>query len=334
MIKKLIKSTSIILCLIVLAITLSSCGLLTDLDSGYIRAVVETKGQTVLSEDLSVEQAKDTPYNSSVYLTKDKFIFTTQDDNSNFGDQQMPMVYDLKTGKITKMVNFDTGGIDHCHLVGNDLYFVSYSKTTNGPVDASHGFCFFKYNLESGDIDCVYETPNTVSFIFSECIDDTIFYFASTTTQEELEDNIETYQLHILKNGKDTIVKDNIKTTIPDMIKADDKIGVYFNTVMNNDFDTEKTYFTDMNGKTEETDKSLYEMEEKNQQEEHEHIDDKIISGKFGDYYILEDEIPSEEDGKNAGDCGYQYTINYYLYNVNTKETQTLTSATYWHYYI
>ena len=102
-----------------------------------------------------------------------------------------------------------------------------------------------------------------------------------------------------MRNGnEDKILKDNIICKYTDFINEDNKI--YIN--LYND-ETDKALIIDKDGII----KNSEELKETDNNNKSDKINGKIISGKFGKYYILEDEIPDFSED-NPDSCGYRYT--------------------------
>lgn len=313
------------------------------------RVTVPVQGVSTFPDDLQVQSVFSDRNNTEIYLSKDKFIFTTEDSNSNFGDGQMPMVYDLKTGKITRMVNFDTGGIDYCFLIDRDFYFVSYSNTTNNHTSTNWGYCLFKYNLDNGETIPVFETPNTFSDLSVTQQGEVLFYLGSVTATQEIDqredkygdnpdygkyvpaDDKMKYELHMIKDDQDILVMDAFEAV--NAVLHNGYNGVYL--AVNDEYYKQKeAYFIDINGDVTSVNMDLSNYDDcTSLHYETERIDGKIVSGKFGDYYILEDDIPAKVKSPNVNDCGYQYSINYYLYDKVNDTIYELTEKTDWHYY-
>jgi len=282
---------------------------------------VSSEGKSSFENDLNVTQNNNARYNNSIYLTKNKFIFTSYNPDGRFGDMGKPYVYDLKTGKIEEMLDFDIGNFNNVTVLNNRMYFTCYTDTSS-----DWGYCLYEYNFETKKAVRIFETPNTVDNIPVVCCDDIIFYLGSKTPQNETDLRKDT--LHIMDNGEDRLVKDGITAAYYEGFLSNEN-GIFFTLNQNYDSDNQITYFADKQGNIEEV-KKVLNYEENIQSAEY--IDDKIISGKFGDYYILEDEMPIRFTD-NADKCGYDYKIMYYLYDVNTNEIHPLTKAQYWFYY-
>lgn len=311
------KKTNIVILLLIL--TMIMCAGCSNTQSNKIFVL---KGISTFESDLNVSVNNEDRYNESIYLTKDKFYFTSHDNSCNFGNGNKPYVYDLKTGEIKSMLDFDVDDIHNVTVINNKMYFISYTNTST-----DWGYCLFEYDINTEDVTRIYETPNTVDSIVMACFGDTIIYACSVSPQNL--DNTGEYEIHKLKNGNDTVIKNQIISIVCDLIQNEN--GAYFTFCQNNDMDNSKSYFIDKNGNLSDSD-FVPDEDDYYYEKETEYINDKIISARFGDYYILEDKIPDKET--SDGDCGYEYQINYYLYNAITQETHTLTSADYWYYYI
>lgn len=286
-------------------------------------SVPNSNGVSTFENDLNVEQNNDERYNSSIYLTEDKFFFTSHNPNGKFGSSNQPYVYDLKTGKIKAMLDFSVDNMENIIVVGSRMYFIIYTYTST-----DWGYCLFEYNLDTSETKRICETPNTVDNILISCCDDIIFYMCSKSPQDS--GDLSEYEFHIIEDGEDRLIRSGIMSVSPEF--HDDENGVYFVICKDNDWDNQITYFADKRGNITQSDKTFGYYEEYYTYFPCEYIDSKIVSGKFGKYYILEDDIPYKETDKDA--CGYKYKIKYYLYDTEAKEVHTLTDAQYWYYYL
>lgn len=317
------KLFCVLMCIIVVSI--SFCGCSPGLKE-IIEGNINKKGESSFENDLNTEVNNGDRFNKSIYLTKDKFFFTTYDANNNFGSQQKPFVYDLKTAQIKPMLNFNVDTISDITVIGEKMYFISYTTTST-----DWGYCLLEYDINTDEIKRIFETPNTGDSIGMVNFDDTIIYTCSVSNQNA--DEIHEYEIHKLENGTDTILKSGIKSAMCEM--NTDKNGVYFTYCSNNDWEYAFSYYIDKNAVITESD-FIPEFEHKyvEEYENCEYIENKIISAKFGDYYILQDEGSEPKYRTDENDCGYKYKINYYLYDAKTKEISTLTDAEYWYYYV
>lgn len=300
---------------ILIIISCSACSIIT----GEIRPRIPAEGISKFDNELDT-QINNNNHNSSIYLTNKYFFFTTEDTSSDntFGTPSKLLKYDLKSGKITNVLDFSTSEITDMTLIDRKLYFVTYTNT-----ETDWGFCLFSYDIESRKIERIYETPNTVDYIAVSSIENKLFYMCSTSPQGNGGDYIN-YQIHMIKDNEDTIIKDDILCKYADFIYEDDKIyiNLYYDA-------KEKAFILNKDGTLSSSDR----LKETESSTETEKINGRAVSGKFGKYYILEDEIPDLSDD-NPDSCGYRYSINYYIYNAETKEEKTLTPAFYWYYYI
>lgn len=300
---------------VLMIICCTACSSITS----EIRPSIPSEGISKFDSELDTQISNDN-YNTSIYLTNKYFFFTTEDTSStnSFGTPSKLLKYDLKSGEITNVLDFPTSEITDMILIENKLYFVTYTNT-----DTDWGFCLFSYDIESGQTERIYETPNTVDYIAVSSIENKLFYMCSTSPQNN-SGKYTTYQIHMRNGNDDKILKDNIICKYSDFINEDNKI--YIN--LYND-ETDKALIIDKDGII----KDSEELKETDNSNEAEKINGKIVSGKFGKYYILENEIPDFSED-NPDSCGYRYSINYYIYNSESKEEKTLTPAFYWYYYI
>lgn len=304
---------------VIIIIVCSSCNGITS----EINPSIPLNGISKFDDELNTK-INNSNYNSSIYLTNKYFFFTTEDTSSgnSFGNPSKLLKYDLNSGKITNVLDFPTSEITDMIMIENKLYFVTYTNT-----DTDWGFCLFSYNIKNEQVDRIYETPNTVDCISISSIGNTLFYMCSTMPQPDYNNiitNKAQYQIHMINNSEDKIIKDDIICNYADFINENNKI--YINLYCD---ETEEALIVDKDGILTTSEK----LKETKNNDEAEKINGKIVSGKFGKYYILEDEIPDLYDD-NSDSCGYRYSINYYIYNVESKEEKTLTPAFYWYYYI
>lgn len=305
---------------ILMIISCSACSSI----SGGINPHIPLNGISKFDNELDTE-INNNNYNSSIYLTNKYFFFTTEDTSSDnrFGTPSKLLKYDLKSGKITNVLDFPTSEITDMILIENGLYFVTYTN-----IDTDWGFCLFSYDMESEQTERIYETPNTVDGISVAAIGNNLFYMCSTLTQQD-HNNITAndkeyvkYQIHMIKDGADKIIKDDIICKYADFIYEDNKIYVNLYSEQ-----TEEALIIDAYANVSNTTK----LKESGNSYEAEEINNKIVSGKFGKYYILQDDIPDSSDD-NSDNSGYRYSINYYIYNTENKEEKTLTPAFYRYY--
>lgn len=297
-----------------------------------IKASIPSNGISTFENELDTEINNNDKYNNCIYLTNRFFFFTTEDtDPSNsFGTPTKLLKYDLHSGAITSILDFPTSEIMDLTLIGSKLYFITYTNT-----NTDWGFCLFSYDIEDETVDRIYETPNTVDWIYMSSIGDKLFYMCSTMTQDE-ENSFDTnaeayvrYQLHMISNNEDQIIKDNINCKYADLLKEDNNIyiNLYFDGA-------EEAYIINEDGEIntsseiKETEKNDY-----NDDDDTEKIKGKLVSGKFGRYYILQDKVLDLYNG-DTDSCGYRYSINYYIYDTENKEEKMLSPAFYWYYYI
>ncbi len=259
--------------------------------------------------------------NRKVLLTDTKFYFTSYDSKNGKGDCETPYVCDLKTGKIERMLNFDVGDVYNFCVYGDCIYFTCYCDT-GYDTDANWGYCLIEYCMQNGFTHRIYETPNTVQDISFVISGDKLIYTCGDCDQDgEFDD----YQLRIydLKTEKEHILKK--KVPYPRLYQA--KNGAYF--VYDTDDDS-FSFYVEKNGTITSSyfdEDAYYEVDKK-----HIRINDKLISADFGEYLVLEDDMPDSSFVKN--DCGYSYKIKYYLYEHKTQKTTPLVKAKYWFYYV
>lgn len=315
-----------ILSALILIFQMSACSVIFP-DIGY------GKLTTTFDNDLDIVENNTYYYqpNDAVYLLEDKFIYTDLDesDNNTWGTPRKLMICDLKTGEITVPITKPMGDINNLYYLNGKLYFTAYANTAT-----DWGFCLFSYDLANNELETIYETPNTSGYpIIPFILSDTLYYFANAKTQTEInnETNYTTnlgYKLHKYDGYADSIISEDIPFKF-DFLDSFDNNGVFIQ-----DYESGKYYQIKYDGAIVETNEKTAKKADKTLPETNTEINDLLISGRFGDYYILEDKIPPNENEDEEDACGYKYTINYYLYDTNNKETYELTNATYWYYYI
>lgn len=297
------KRSIIFIITAVLLLSFSSCSGSKDFESEIFNARLET------------EINNECRFNNAVYLTEDKFFFTTEDENSDntFGNPTKLVAYNLLTGERDYPLDFFHGDIKKMTLAGTKLYFVTYTST-----DADWGWCLFSLDINSYALERIYQAHNTVDEIYLSGIGDVIYYLCCADNNS--------YELHMIKNNSDIVIKDHIVCRYADMYAYNSNIYI---TIYEYSGLTDY-YSIDSDGKLSEADSDsipdYYEIAKR------ENISGKILSGKFGRYYILEDKVPEKNDTGDS--CSYEYTIGYYLYDSQTKEKYNLCQADYWYYFI
>lgn len=269
----------------------------------------------VFKEPLQAEANNETRYNNAVYLTDDTFFFTTEDKSKSntFGNPTKLAAYNLLTGEKDYPIPFSHGEIKNMILVKDKLYFVTYTNTST-----DWGYCLFSLNTITYEVERIYETHNTVDNIYLASIGDIIYYLCCADNRS--------YELHRIENGTDTVIQDSIICNYADMYAYNSNIYI---VIYKPDGLTDY-YIIDRTGELSETDDS--NIPDYDEIIEQKTISNKIFSGKFGKYYILEDKIPEKYNAEET--CGYEYTIGYYLFDSESKEKYNLCEATYWYYYI
>lgn len=297
------KRNTIFIFIAILILTISGC----SANSNFIGATFEKLLQTETNNELR--------YNNAVYLTDDKFFFTTEDKNkkNTFGNPTKLVVYNLLTGEKDYPITFSHGEIKNMVFVRNKLYFVTYTNT-----NTDWGYCLFSLDTDTYEVERIYETHNTTDNIYLAGSGDIIYYLCCT-------DNL-SYELHRIKDDNDTVIKDKIICNYSDLYSYDSYVYIIIYR-----FDGLTDCYTIG------SDSQLKETNEDNiplysDIAKCEKISNKLLSGKFGKYYILEDKIP--EKSPDSDECGYEYTIGYYLFDSETEERYNLCEATYWYYYI
>ena len=282
------------------------------------------KAYARIKTDLNVEVTNDN-YNSEIYLTKDKFIFVSKDNSSSFGSLSTPYIYNLKTKSIKRLFDFDCGDFSILMATESKLYTKAYTYT--GKDESNWGYCLIEYDLESSKTRKIYETPNTVYWISSAIIGDTLVYCASSGNQDLLDDESNMpHEIHAIKNGKDSVIKKDIIAEYANIESVNGKNYLELSDKM----DERELYEIKEDLSIERSDEEIgFEAEEYTASEQ-EKIDKYFIDGKFGDWYIVND----GEKNKKEFDNGYDYSINYYLYNTKTNEATKLTQAHFTFYYV
>lgn len=283
----------------------------------------------VLTNSVEVNNSNDR-FDTSIYLTKDKFFFTSNDDTNTFGDCNTPYVLDLKTGKTKKMLSFDVGDVRDIKMVGNFLYFKCYTYTSYD-TNANWGSCLLRYNVQNEECSPVFETPNTVQDIWYEVLGNKLVILVGC---DEQENSGAKYELYLYDTRtSETLTIERYSYIVPNCMETDGK-NVYFryekeniNSVGNAEIIDDVTVSISPKGEIRECRHKFAEEYEDTKGPDM--IDDMIISAAFGDYSILEKTV-----SKSSGNgCGYEYKIKYYLYDGNTWEKTPLTKAKYWFYY-
>lgn len=297
------KRNTIFIFIAILILTISGC----SADNNFAGATFEKPLQTETNNELR--------YNNSVYLTNDKFFFTTEDKNktNTFDNPTKLVAYNLLNGEKDYPITFSHGEIKNMVLVENKLYFVTYTNTST-----DWGYCLFSLDTDTYEVERIYETHNTVDDICLACSGDSIYYLCCADNHS--------YELHRIKDDNDTVIKDKIICNYGDLYSYNSDIYII---IYRADGLTD-CYTIDSESQMKKTDDDnipLYSDIAKGEK-----ISNKLLSGKFGKYYILEDKIP--EESIDTDECGYEYTIGYYLFDSETKERYNLCEATYWYYYI
>lgn len=273
----------------------------------------------------------DDRFNTSIYLTKDKFFFTSYDKEHIIGDSYIPYVLDLATGDIKQMLNFDVGDVKDMCLVGDYLYFACYTYTSFD-TDANWGSCLLKYNTQNGECCTIFETPNTVQDIWYEVLGDKLLILGGCDEQGNSVNKYELF-LYDTKTGKSKTIK-KYSSIAPCSMETDGKYAYFkyenekFNSVGNAEILGEVVVSISKKGEIKECKHDF--GDDISDRDEPDMIDGKIISATFGDYSILQDKISAR---KSFDGCGYEYKIKYYIYDGNTWEKTPLTKAKYWFYY-
>ena len=293
-------------------------------DDSLIKHNKRPEALAEIKKDLNVEVTNDN-YNSEIYLTKDKFIFVSKDNSSSFGSLSTPYFYDLKTNNISRLFDFDCGDFSILMATESKLYISIYTYTEY--EDSEWGYCLVEYDLASGETRKIYETPNTVYWISSAIIDDTLVYCASSGNQDLLDDESNMpHEIHAIKNGKDSVIKKDIIAEYANIESVNGKNYLE----LSDKTDERELYEIKEDLSIERSDEEIdFEAEEYTASEQEE-IDKYVIDGKFGDWYIVNDGEKNIKEFDNGSD----YSINYYLYNTKTNEATMLTTAYFTSYYV
>lgn len=306
----------LIMCVAIIGFVYAVCGI----DS-------EKKSGALISSPLLVEKNNEDRYNDSIYLTEDKFFFTSYDDSNSFGDSNTPYILDLMSGKKNIMFDFDIGDVRSMSVIGEYMYLIGYTYTDSADEE-KWGSCLISYHIPDGKCDFIYKTPNTVQEIEYEILGNRLVILAGVDNQGDLDYDDYKLLCYDVSNEKLTDIM-SLPSCLPISSKTDVD-GAYFgfdkcvsNEYGNVEITGSVTYhiFYDMD--IEEC-TTVFD-ETKNVQK----IDDKIISANFGDYLILQDEIPN----KVSDGCGYDYKIKYYLYDTANGKKQPIEKVKYWFYY-
>ena len=306
---------------ILLSVSLIFC-LYSCSNSSLLSGDKKPKAYAQIETDLNVDVTNNN-YNGEIYLTKDKFIFVSKDNSSSFGDLSTPYLYELKTKSVRKLFDFDCSDFSVLMATDSKLYFEIYTYTNN--KKSNWGYCLVEYDKESGETKKIYETPNTVYWISSAIIGDTLVYCACSGNQDMLEDSGNMpHEIHAIKNGKDFVIKNDIISEYANIQSKDGKTYLELN---NND---EVELFEIKEDLSIVKSDEIIDFDEEYDSFEQKIIDGYYIDGKFGDWYIVNDGEKKSEEFYN----GYDYSLNYYLYNVKTKEATKLTQAKFTKYVI
>ena len=308
---------------ILLSVSLIFC-LCSCSNSSLLSGDKKPKAYAQIEAELNVDVTNNN-YNSEIYLTKDKFIFVSKDNSSSFGSSSTPYLYDLKTKKISRLFDFDCGDFSILMATESKLYIEAYTYTENN--ESNWGYCLIEYDLESSKTKKIYETPNTGYWISSAIIGDTLVYCASSGNQDMLEDESNMpHEIHAIKNGKDSVIKKDIIAEYANIESVNGKNYLE----LSDKTDERELYEIKEDLSIERSDEEIdFEAEEYTASEQ-EKIDKYFIDGKFGDLYIVNDGEKKSEEFNN----GYDYSLNYYLYNTKTNEATKLTQAHFTFYYI
>lgn len=274
----------------------------------------------------------DDRFDTSIYLTKDKFYFTNYNDKASFGDCNTLYVLDLKTGKTEQMLDFDAGDVKNIKMIGDYLYFTCYTYTSFD-TDANWGSCLLKYNVQNGECSTVFETPNTVQDIMYEDLGDKLVILGGCDEQENAGTK---YELNLYDTKTEKIQKiEKYSSIVPNYMETDGR-NVYLryergslNSVGNAEILGNVTISISQKGEIKECKHEF--AEDYDDTKGPDMIDGMVISAKFGDYSILQDKISEK---KSLNGCGFEYKIKYYIYDGNTWEKTPLTTAKYWFYYV
>ena len=318
-----------------LCILLSSCSLfsnykgISDTDS---KVKVNTDGATFENEIDFIAENK-TQNNSSVYLTEDKFYYTTYDSENNFGDGSKLMVYNLRTGEITAPLSMHIGDISNFNYMNGKLYFTGYTNT-----QTDWGFCLFELDCETYELKTIHQTPNTVDGISLAACGDKLFYIASENNQENI-DYPGGFSLHMYEDGEDKIIDSQpVKQGYSQFLRYDDK-GAHIQVekyaacqreIAGAEITGYSNYFVDSDGIITELADESYNTDSSVQNEKP--SEEFKICADYKDYSIIENDIITENNDNT--DCGYKYKAVYYLYDKQNDISYKLTEADYWYYYI
>lgn len=327
------------ICLILsvfLCMVLSSCSLAGNLkinsDTGS-KATVYSDGAT-FENGIDFAAENRTQNNASVYLTEDKFYYTTYDSENNFGDGSKLMVYNLKTGEITAPLSIHIGDICNLNYLNGKLYFTGYTNT-----QTDWGFCLFELDCKTYELKTIHQTPNTVDGISLAVCGDKLFYIASENSQENI-DYPGGFSLHMYEDGEDKIMDSHfVQQGSSQILRYDDK-GAYVQVEEYASYQHEiagveitgySNYFVDCNGNITKLEDESYSADSSSLQNEKPSEEFKVCAD-YKNYSITESDIV--DDYGEDTDCGYKYKAVYYLYDKQNDKSYQLTEADYWYYYI
>jgi len=320
--------------LLAVCLLFSACKFVNPLDWGGSRSShrIPSKGQSVFENGIDTV---DTDINNAdCFLTHNKFFFNSEG-NTRFGDGEITYVYDLTTGKIKPLLDFDAGIIAQPAVAGDILYFAAYTNTTYD-TDYNWGEVLFAYDLNTQELQRIYETPNTFDYIRSFVLGDRLIYVGGNTEQEA-DSEYGSHSIYMLNaDGSSTVLKKDIGFMLSTLHEGRVLVGEYRDD--GDGMQGQAFYSIDRDGvitpEAEETaapileaerfgDEEDEEQEEQKEEEPSETVNGKTVVGQYGDYWILQ----TDEDILEEFDNGYEYTITYSLYNAATGEEFPLTDA-------
>lgn len=314
-----------------LCLLLSSCSLLGNFKgiSGTDSEVKVNTDGAVFENGIDFTTENKTQNNSSVYLTEDKFYYTTYDSKNNFGDGSKLMVYNLRTGEITAPLSVNIGDISSLNYMNGKLYFTGYTNT-----QTDWGFCLFELDCETYELKTIHQTPNTVDGISLAACGDKLFYIASENNQENV-DYSGGFNLHMYEDGEDKIMNSQfVQQGYSQFLRYDDK-GAYIQVEKYAAYQQVITgysnYFIDSDGNITELMDESYSADYFSAENEKPSEEFKVCAD-YKNYSILESDIVNDY-GKDT-DCGYKYKAVFYLYDKQNDMSYKLTEADYWYFYI
>lgn len=250
---------------------------------------------------------------TNIYLTKDKFFYTSYDRKNSVGDQYTAYVKDIKSGKEERLMSFDAGNVSNMAKIGDSLFFTCLADKNPVENGDTACYCLMRYIIDKKHICTIFESPVSYAQIIPVVMNGKIFFTAVTQSRSEYDE----YQLFMYNPYDDntTAVIDDIENVSSvDFYKGADINKAYLLLYAENSL---KSYLVDKTGKAKIIKNELVPEHKPD-------IDtykDKPVCGQFGEYIIVEDKMPDEFLRCRhrlglctcSGSCSFKYKSNYYL---------------------